>query len=178
MIPAGNLCAKKKTGHNMSTSGQDSLISEGSGASFDFYVMSPEEQTQDQFLAPDMDRSRFSGPSTESHHSLGSYSVQSHVESPPSSSWSILSGEGLTRRGSQYESPQNSNLSPETAAPSRESSTGLPLFNIERDGDPRIEWVRYYDFVVTKAEAFYQLQPGYLATDKYPSRVPSENVIT
>jgi hypothetical protein len=52
-----------------------------------------------------------------------------------------------------------------------------PPFNIERDGDPRISWIMYYDFVVTKTEAFYNLQPGYVATANYPSRVKSEKVM-
>jgi hypothetical protein len=57
------------------------------------------------------------------------------------------------------------------------SSSGLPLFNIEKDGDPMIEWFMYYDFAVTKDEAYYQLQPGYLPTEKFPSRVKSEKVM-
>lgn len=51
------------------------------------------------------------------------------------------------------------------------------LFNIERDGDPRISWIMYYDFVVTKSEAFYELKPGYLATANYPSRRNTEEII-
>jgi peptide-N4-(N-acetyl-beta-glucosaminyl)asparagine amidase len=46
----------------------------------------------------------------------------------------------------------------------------LPLFNIEKDGDPRIHWELYYDFIVTKTEIFFQLQPGYLPTNKFPAR--------
>lgn len=59
---------------------------------------------------------------------------------------------------------------------SGEISEGQPLFNIEKDGDPRIMWYMYYDFVVTKTEAYYQLQPRYLATERYPARVRSEKV--
>ena len=62
-------------------------------------------------------------------------------------------------------------LSLDTAVPSREPSARVFLFDIERDGDPRVEWIMYYDFIVTKSEAYYQLQPGYLPTEKYPSCV-------
>jgi hypothetical protein len=53
----------------------------------------------------------------------------------------------------------------------------LPTFSIEKDGDSRISWVMYYDFVVTKTEAFYELQPGYLPTASYPSRRNAEEII-
>lgn len=53
----------------------------------------------------------------------------------------------------------------------------LPTFNIEKDGDSRISWIIYYDFIVTKTEAFYQLQPGYLPTASYPSRRNAEEII-
>jgi hypothetical protein len=136
-----------------------------SGASFDFYVMSPEEQTQDQFLAaPSMDRKELSGSDTDSRCSADSDQDQYYAESPLMSYGSPQSEGGLT--------PQYSYLSLDTPAPSREPSAVAPLFNIERDGDPRINWVMYYDFIVTKNEAYYQLQPGYLPTEKYPRRVP------
>lgn len=53
-----------------------------------------------------------------------------------------------------------------------------PLFNIERDGDPNMErdgdpniaWWMYYDFHVDKDGAYHTLQPGYLATEKYPAK--------
>jgi hypothetical protein len=144
-----------------------SSIIKGSAPEFDYYVMSPEEQHQDQFLAPPMDRNRLSGSSRGSRRSMGSSQDQNYPESPLSSN--APSEGGLT--------PQYSYFSPETAEPSRESSTGLPPFNIEKDGDPRISWRMYYDFVVTKTEAYFQLQPDYIPTDKYPSRVPSEKVI-
>jgi hypothetical protein len=86
------------------------------------------------------------------------------------SSWSTPASDVVViRHGFGDEQPANSWLSPETAS--------RPSFNIERDGDPRIEWFMYYDFIVTKTEAYYQLKPDYLATDKYPTRVTQENVI-
>lgn len=66
------------------------------------------------------------------------------------------------------------------AAPATSSDitfTEPTLFNIERDGNPSIEWFMYYDFIVTKAEAYYQLQPGYLPTVNYPSIRQPEKVI-
>jgi hypothetical protein len=56
----------------------------------------------------------------------------------------------------------------------RKASIEVTLFDIEKDGDPRISWYMYYDFVVTKNEAFFQLQPGYLPTKIYPRRQKSE----
>ena len=149
------------------SNGWDSSISGQSGTGFNIYVISPEEQDEDLSLAPPMDRNRLSGSSTGSRRSIGSSQNQNYAESPLSSN--PPSDGGLT--------PQYSYLSLETADPSRESSTELPLFNIERDGDPNIMWWMYYDFKVTKTEAYYQLQPGYLPTEKYPSRVTSEKVI-
>jgi hypothetical protein len=67
--------------------------------------------------------------------------------------------------------PQYNYLSLDTAAPSREPNARVFLFDIERYSDPRIEWIMYYDFIVTKSEAYYQLQPGYLPTENYPSLV-------
>jgi len=148
-------------------------------AEFDYDVMSPDELKQDPFLAaPYMDRSTLSGSSMGSR-STGSYLEQNYVTSPFSSSYGTpRSEEGLTRRSSQYESSQNGFRSPDTAVPSRESSAGFSnLFNIEKDGDPRIKWDMYYNFVVTKTEAYYQLQPGYLPTVNYPEIRKSEKLI-
>lgn len=58
----------------------------------------------------------------------------------------------------------------------RKASVEAILFDIEKDGDPRISWYMYYDFVVTKNDAFFQLQPGYLPTESYPRRQKSEPV--
>ena len=57
---------------------------------------------------------------------------------------------------------------------SLKGSFDLPPFNIEEQGDPRIFWIMYYEFVVTKTEAFYKLLPGYIPTEKYPARVEIE----
>ena len=144
--------------------GWHSSTSGGSRPGFDSYVKSPEEHDRDQFLAaPPMDRNKLSGSSTDSRRSTGSYQDQSYAESPLTSCGSPQSEGDLT--------PQYDYLSPDTAAPSREPSERVFLFDIERYGDPRIEWIMYYDFIVTKSEAYYQLQPGYLPTKKYPSRV-------
>jgi hypothetical protein len=59
----------------------------------------------------------------------------------------------------------------------RKPSVEVTLFDIDKDGDPRISWYMYYDFMVTKTEAYYQLQPGYLPTDRYPPRRKPEPVI-
>jgi hypothetical protein len=52
----------------------------------------------------------------------------------------------------------------------------LPPFDIEKHGDPMISWCLYYDFVVTKAEAYYKLQPGYLATENFPIRKDNKEI--
>jgi hypothetical protein len=64
----------------------------------------------------------------------------------------------------------NNLITPERAA----QESRAELFDIEKYGDPRISWWMYY---VTKTEAYYRLQPDYLATDNYPFRVESENVV-
>jgi hypothetical protein len=64
-----------------------------------------------------------------------------------------------------------------TALALRKPSVEVPLFDIEKDGDPRIAWYMYYDFFVTKGEAYYQLQPGYLPTDTFPRKRKSEPII-
>ena len=144
--------------------GWHSSISGGSRPYFDSYVISPEEHDQGQFLAaPSMDRKKLSVSSTDSHRSAGSNQDQYYAESPLTCYGSPQSEGDLT--------PQYNYLSLDTAAPSKEPNSVVPLFNIERDGDPRIKWVMYYDFIVTKNEAYYKLQPGYLPTEKYPSRV-------
>ena len=131
-------------------------------------VVFPRDELQNQYLAPPMDRSLGSGSSMESRRSMGSYQDPDYAASPSSIYSSPLSNSGLTLRGSKYE-PQNTYLS-------RESSAELPLFNIERDGDPDIMWYMYYDFKVTKTEAYFQLQKGYLPTNNYPTIVKSEKV--
>jgi hypothetical protein len=79
---------------------------------------------------------------------------------------STTTDEGPTRLGSAY-SFQNSFVSPKPE---------LPLFNIEKDGDPGIAWYMYYDFIVTKTKSYYQLQKGYLVTEKYPAQVHPKTV--
>jgi hypothetical protein len=142
---------------------------------FEFGGMFPRDENQNQYLAPPMDRSLGSGSSMESRRSMGSYQDPDYAASPSSLYSSPPSDGGLMRRGSNYE-PQNSYLSLETEAISREPRAELPLFNIEKDGDPDIQWYMYYDFKVTKTEAYYQLQKDYIPTDKYPARVKSEKV--
>jgi hypothetical protein len=148
-----------------------------SSSRLDFDLMPPGDENQSQYHGPPMDRNTISSSSTESSWSTGFSQGQGDVASALSSYSNPSSDGGLSRRGYQYEQPQNGYLSPEPAEPPRKSSIGLPLFNIERDGDPRIEWTMYYDFMVTKAEAYYQLQPSYLPTKKYPSRIKSEKVL-
>jgi len=50
----------------------------------------------------------------------------------------------------------------------------LPLFDIEREGDPLISWWMYYDFHVEKEGAYHVLKPGYLVTEKYPAKRASD----
>jgi hypothetical protein len=139
-------------------------ISGGSRPRLDSSVKSHQEHDRGQFLAaPSMDRNKLSGSSTDSRRSTGSYQDQGYAESPLTSYGSPQSEGDLT--------PQYNYLSLDTEAPSREPSERVFLFDIERYGDPRIEWIMYYDFIVTKSEAYYQLQPGYLPTEKYPPRV-------
>ena len=152
------------------------------------YVVSPGgfDEDEDQHQAPQMDRSKLSDSSIESEFSLGSSIDQSYTESPLSSLYSPWQEGDFMHQTSFIEPPQNSFSSPETPTSYREPSTGstwdrnieLPLFNIEKDGDPNIHWIMYYSFFVTKTEAYYQLQPGYLPTDKYPPRVDSVKITT
>ncbi len=155
----------------------ESDISEGTGADFNPRVMSPEGLDEYQVVAPLMDRGELSGSSMESRLSTGSFPDPKYAASPLSSLGSPKSEGDFMRHRSYNEQPQNSFLSPDTAALSRESSAGLPLFNIEKDGDPKIKWFMYYDFIVTKTDAYYQLQPGYLPTNNFPPRINSEKII-
>jgi hypothetical protein len=150
-----------------------SSILKGYGGGFNISVTPPADYNQPQFLAAAyMDRSKLSGSSmdSDSRRSTGSYPDKNCAESPFTPCDSPQSEGGLT--------PQYSSLSLETVAPSRELGATVTLFNIEKDGDPRINWVMYYDFIVTKNEAYHELQPGYLPTEKYPSRIPSKKMIT
>jgi hypothetical protein len=79
------------------------------------------------------------------------------------------------RRGG-LDQQQNAAMSHLTPQGTRKASVEVRLFDIEKDGDSRISWYMYYDFIVTKNEAYYQLQPGYLPTEKYPRRQKSEPV--
>jgi hypothetical protein len=140
-------------------------------------------------LAPSMDRN----PS--SHSSMGSANsgYSNHLGQEQNFTASISSGSsyaGSPRSpSSEYASPRKSSyttrtpayLSPAQQKPEVEASSSrerraneLPLFNIETDGDPDIKWYMYYDFKVTKKDAYFELQPGYLVTANYPSRIPSE----
>jgi len=111
----------------------------------------------------------------ESHRSTGPYVDQTYTPSPLSSLGIPFSEANVIPHG-RYIS-QLPLSSPETIVVSQESSAGLPLFNIERDDDPSIQRFMYYDFVVAKAEAYFQLKPGYYPTDKYPLRINSDKVI-
>lgn len=52
----------------------------------------------------------------------------------------------------------------------------LPLFDIEAEGDPLIDRMTYYDFEVTKQEAFWKLRPKYKVTKNFPERLEVEKV--
>jgi hypothetical protein len=154
-------------------------IAQESEAGSDFYVMSPIGYEPNQYLAPPMDRARGSRSSMGSSRSAGSNGDQNYNVLSPISSYvgSPASDEGFTRRESVYELSQNSLLSPKQAAPSREPSAELPPFDIEKEGDPRIAWFMYYDFIVTKTEAYFRLQPSYIASESYPERRDPEKVM-
>jgi hypothetical protein len=79
------------------------------------------------------------------------------------------------RRGGP-DQQQNAAMSRLPTQEARKASIEITLFDIEKDGDPRISWFMYYDFVVTKNDAFFQLQPGYLPTETYPRSKKSELV--
>jgi len=79
------------------------------------------------------------------------------------------------RRGGP-DQQQNAAMARLPTQETRKASVEVTLFDIEKDGDPRISWYMYYDFIVTKNEAYYQLQPGYLPTEIYPRRQKSEPV--
>jgi hypothetical protein len=100
--------------------------------------------------------------------SFGSSRDPNNTALSPISSYagSATTDEGPTCLGSAYPF-QNSFVSPEPE---------LPLFNIEKDGDPGIAWYMYYNFIVTKTESYYELQKGYLVTEKYPAQVDSKTV--
>jgi hypothetical protein len=120
-----------------------------------------------------------------SGRSASSYEDQKFTVPTSISSYasSEASDEGSTRRESVYDYSQTSSTldlmaeypDPEALPP--DLSSELLLFNIEKDGDPQIHWKMYYEFVVTKTEAYYQLLEGYLVTDNYPLRINSERVI-
>ena len=109
---------------------------------------------QDRLKAPSMYRDRSSG----------------------SSHCSMVSSGGSYRDRHCSSSPRSHVGSPSSEYDKLQEDSDLPLFNIEEQGDPRISWIMYYDFVVTKQDAFYRLKPGYLATEKYPSRVERPKV--
>ena len=110
--------------------------------------------------------------------SASSYWDQKSTVSAPISSYanSEASDEGFTSRKSMYEHTQTFST-PEPAAGSSDLSSKLLLFNIEQDGNPETHWKMYYEFVVTKTEAYCQLLESYLVTDNYPLRINSERVI-
>jgi hypothetical protein len=137
--------------------------------------------------APTMDRrdgSRSSMSSANSRFSVGSHPSQI-VSSPGSSvmggnEYDYLKHEQITPTPlglSPYESHETESLSPAATnqlQENQELDLDLPLFDIERDGDPNIQWFMYYDFIVTKAEACWKLQPHYLVTERYPKTIKSE----
>src|SRR5580700_5293366 len=137
-----------------------------------------------------MDRGYGSQSSTESMTSGNSHTssqdqiftaplspISSYAGSPQS-----LSNEYTSLRITQsqaYLLPAQQKLEVEASSSCEgRADTELPPFDIEADGDPKIKWFMYYDFRVTKTEAFWELQPGYLVTAGYPSRVPSEKYET
>lgn len=46
-----------------------------------------------------------------------------------------------------------------------------------RDGDPNIHGSLYYDFMVTRTEAFWQLKPGYRPSEEYPEKRPDAKMV-
>jgi hypothetical protein len=141
-------------------------------------VMSPTEQEPNQHLTPMDRRAGISGSSKASHRSTNSFGDTNYTALSPETWYtdSPRSDIGFTHRESGYEQTQS--FSTPGAAPiSPGPTSGLPVFNIEKDGDPNIHWKMYYNFVVTKQEAYYQLQQGYVVTDKYPLTIKSERVV-
>jgi hypothetical protein len=69
-----------------------------------------------------------------------------------------------------FDTTSTNRYSYQIAPPERQPMSKAPLFNIERDGDLNIAWWMYYDFHVDKNGAYHTLQPGYLATEKFPAK--------
>lgn len=132
------------------------------------------EQSQESLSATKMDRSDGSGSSTNSAFSFsGTNYILSpntlYAQSSPSENGSDLH-EASAYRG------ETSTLSPRMGLESEQAPVVLPPFDIEKDGDPRIDWRMYYTFEVDKAEAYFTLQPGYLVTENYPAHIPRNSV--
>jgi hypothetical protein len=138
------------------------------------------ETSQNGFLSPDAAMlSRESSRGTLTPRSPQYETSQNGFLSTDAAMLSRESSTGTsTRRSPQYETSQNGFLSPDAAMLSRESSTGTSaLYDIERHGDPRIEWPMYYDFIVTETDAYFRLQPDYKPTVNYPRIRTFEKVI-
>ena len=136
------------------------------------------QRNQEGFQAPRMSRdigsdssfdSMGSSRSRTSYHSdllyLSSPITPSYVGSP----------------GNEYE-PSSHRHTPSSTVPASHlplsagtaNERELPPFNIEKQGNPKISWFMYYNFVETETEAFYKLQPGYISTKNYPPRIKME----
>jgi hypothetical protein len=149
---------------------------------------------REDLLAPSMDRGHGSRSSMGSINSGNSnpYGQEQNFMTPLSSTSSYAGSPPAP--SNEYMSPRKSSdptrtpaylhstrQQPEVEASSsceREPNAGSPLFDIELYGDPQIKWYMYYDFKVTKTEAYWELQPGYLVSAKYPARIPNENHVT
>lgn len=148
-------------------------------------LLSYREELQPTYLdAPAMDRRRGSRSSISSGYSNGSNPGQGYNSSPGSSycpSYGSPS-DGFTtpKLSSSYYITSPSYVS---STPSEANSQGnsqvdetLPPFDPAKEGDPRISWQMYYDFMVTKTEAYWKLKPGYVVSERYPDHIKSDPI--
>jgi hypothetical protein len=157
-----------------------SYIPSGTRPSFGFDMVPVAQQGRDSLGASFMDRA---GGSSSSMGTDSSYQSSPYAGSPASDDGHNFPQTSSGFRQSSFLSP-TSPISPtsptsptwsRTASLTQGSNVTLPPFNIERDGDPLISWEMYYDFKVDKNEAYYELQPGYLETPKFPRRKKVDN---
>jgi hypothetical protein len=164
----------------------DGIILEGPGTNIEKEDDAKLRDHQVQLNLPEEQNKRVMMAPQEQVHmsdSRGSYLDQSFPSSPTTASFRsspVGSDCDIPQRKSRASSSTSTSslqLAPPNSILYDRSGEidNLPLFNIGKDGDPRISWISYYNFVVTKTESFYELKPGYVETEKFPARVSMEN---
>ncbi len=147
-----------------------------------FSPSSNEGQNYGRLLAPSMDRTRGSGSSMGSGSGYSGTTFQDPYYAPspitdyansPGSDYGNFDMSNNQSQDLSYLSQEPNDFRPSVPC---QSSEELPPFNIEKDGDPNIHWKMYYDFKVTKVDSYFELQPGYVVTRRFPKHRPSATV--